>query len=64
MAVLGGMSELYGLTARLLYGTGMRLRECMRLRVKDVDFARAEIGGGATARGRRIALRSDVTHRP
>ena len=25
--------------ARLLYGTGMRLMECVRLRVKDVDFA-------------------------
>jgi integron integrase len=24
--------------ARLLYGTGMRLMECVRLRIKDVDF--------------------------
>ncbi|MCQ9374203.1 integron integrase [Methyloversatilis sp. XJ19-13] len=29
--------------ARLLYGTGMRVLECLRLRVKDVDFARREI---------------------
>ncbi len=29
--------------ASLLYGTGMRLMESMRLRVKDVDFARSEI---------------------
>jgi len=29
--------------AKLLYGTGMRLMECLRLRVKDVDFARREI---------------------
>jgi integron integrase len=29
--------------ARLLYGTGMRLMECVRLRVKDVDFGRGEI---------------------
>lgn len=29
--------------ARLLYGTGMRLMECVRLRVKDVDFAQREI---------------------
>jgi integron integrase len=27
------------LLAALLYGTGMRLMECMRLRVKDIDFA-------------------------
>lgn len=28
------------LLARVLYGTGMRLMECLSLRVKDVDFAR------------------------
>jgi integron integrase len=28
-----------GLIIRLLYGTGMRLMECLRLRVKDIDFA-------------------------
>ena len=32
-----------GLIVRLLYGTGMRLMECLRLRVKDVDFARNQI---------------------
>jgi integron integrase len=42
-AVLGRMDGLYGLMARLLYGTGMRLMECVRLRVKDVDFGRGEI---------------------
>jgi len=42
-AVLDRMSGVYGLMARLLYGTGMRLMECVRLRVKDVDFARREI---------------------
>ncbi len=31
------------LLASLLYGTGLRLMECLRLRVKDVDFARNEI---------------------
>jgi integron integrase len=29
--------------ARLLYGTGMRLVECVRLRVKDLDLPRGEI---------------------
>lgn len=29
--------------ASLLYGSGMRLMECLRLRVKDLDFARNEI---------------------
>jgi integron integrase len=31
------------LIIRLLYGTGMRLIECLRLRVKDVDFATGRI---------------------
>ena len=42
-AVLGRTEGAYGLMLRLLYGTGMRLMECVRLRVKDVDFSRAEI---------------------
>lgn len=32
-----------GLIIRLLYGTGMRIKECLRLRVKDVDLVRGEI---------------------
>jgi integron integrase len=42
-AVLERMEGVYALMARLLYGTGMRLMECVRLRVKDVDFGRNEI---------------------
>jgi len=33
----------YRLMAGLLYGSGLRLMECVRLRVKDVDFAYAHI---------------------
>ncbi|MBC8074157.1 MAG: integron integrase, partial [Deltaproteobacteria bacterium] len=36
LASLGGPSKL---VAMLLYGAGLRLLECLRLRVKDVDFA-------------------------
>jgi integron integrase len=32
-----------GLIIQLLYGTGMRIKECLRLRVKDMDFARRQI---------------------
>ncbi len=32
-----------GLIAQLLYGTGMRLLESLRLRVKDVEFSRREV---------------------
>jgi integron integrase len=38
--LLGHMEEGIALLARLLYGTGMRLMEAVRLRVKDVDFER------------------------
>ncbi|MFO1488010.1 MAG: integron integrase [Verrucomicrobiota bacterium] len=41
--LLGVMEGTPQLMARLLYGTGMRLMECLRLRVKDVDFERNEI---------------------
>lgn len=37
------LDGLHLLMARLLYGTGMRLMECVRLRIKDVDFGRASM---------------------
>jgi len=42
-AVLSRLSGTHGLLAGLLYGTGMRLMEAIRLRVKDVEFSRREI---------------------
>ena len=44
----------YQLPLRLLYGTGMRLMELLRLRVKDVDFTRRQIivRGGKGGRDR------------
>ena len=41
--LLGQMSGTPRLMAALLYGSGLRLMECIRLRVKDVDFAYARI---------------------
>lgn len=37
------MEGTTGLIAQVLYGTGMRLMETLRLRVKDLEFARREI---------------------
>ena len=41
--LLAAMAGTPGLFARLLYGTGLRLLEGLRLRVKDVDFDRGQI---------------------
>ena len=41
--LLGCMDGVFGLMAGLMYGTGMRLMECVRLRIKDVDFQRRMI---------------------
>jgi integrase len=41
--LLGMIEGIEGDLARLLYGTGMRLMEGLRLRVKDLDFDRNEI---------------------
>ena len=38
--VLGHMQGLHLLMAKLLYGSGLRLMECIRLRVRDLDFER------------------------
>src|SRR5206468_9415944 len=37
-AVLAQLKGDYRLMAELLYGSGLRLMECLRLRVKDIDF--------------------------
>ena len=42
-AVLSRMDGTMWLIASLLYGSGLRIMEVLRLRVKDVDFAQREI---------------------
>ena len=41
--VLAHLEGTHRLMGRLLYGTGMRIMECLRLRVKDLDLRRGEI---------------------
>jgi len=38
MSVISKMAGVTRLIAKLLYGSGLRVSECLRLRVKDVDF--------------------------
>ena len=42
-AVLQGLDGLYWLAACLMYGSGLRLMECLRLRVMNLDFLRCAI---------------------
>ena len=42
-ALLAALDGVAWIMAMLLYGSGLRLMECLRLRVKDIDFARGEI---------------------
>ena len=43
LAVLRRLPEEKQLIAMLLYGSGLRLMECLRLRVKDIDFTTSQI---------------------
>ncbi len=42
-AVIRELSGVYRLVVQLLYGCGFRQIECLRLRVKDIDFAQHQI---------------------
>jgi len=42
-ALLAQLSGVYWLVGNLLYGSGLRLMECLRLRVQDIDFDRSQV---------------------
>jgi integron integrase len=43
MSVINQMSGTAKLMTQILYGSGLRLMECLRLRVKDIDFQNRQI---------------------
>jgi integron integrase len=56
--IFNHLSGPYLLMARLIYGSGMRLKECLGLRVKDIDFGRncLTIRGGKGDKDRETVL--------
>jgi integron integrase len=54
MSAINSMSGVPQLIAKLLYGSGLRIMECMRLRIKDLDFGEHQLmvrdGKGETDR--------------
>ncbi len=58
MRLFPAMEGTMGLMAQLLYGTGLRILELLRLRVKDVDFSRGQITvrGGKGGKDRVVML--------
>jgi len=43
LKLIGSMHGTHQLMAKLMYGCGLRVIECVRLRVKDVDFAMNQV---------------------
>ncbi len=43
LTVIGKLKGDQKIMAQLMYGSGLRVSECLRLRVKDIDFNRKEI---------------------
>ena len=63
--LLNALSDRHALIAGLLYGSGLRIMECIRLRVKDIDLDQSQImvrdGKG---RKDRITILPDKYHEP
>ena len=61
--LFAAMEGKHALMARLMYGSGLRLLECIRLRVKDLDFGQKMIfvRGGKGGKDRSTVLPKNLT---
>lgn len=62
MALIDATTGIYNLIAKILYGSGLRCIECIRLRIKDIDFQRNQIviRDGKGQKDRTTMLPSDI----
>ncbi len=60
--VLKNMDGTHALMAKLIYGAGLRLMECVRLRIQDVDFGQGNIfiRGGKGGKDRTSILPQNI----
>jgi len=64
-ALLAGLEGIHRCMALLLYGAGLRILECARLRIKDVDFHRRVITLQDTKGGRgRVTMLPEAARAP
>ncbi len=63
--LLAQMTGTHALMAKLLYGAGLRLMECIRLRIQDVDFGQKKIfvRGGKGGKDRVTLLPNHISRR-
>ncbi|MGQ0536141.1 MAG: integron integrase [Methanobacteriota archaeon] len=62
--VFAKLPDPYALMARMIYGAGLRLQECLELRVKDVDFERGllTVRAGKGDKDRQTVLPQSLRH--
>ena len=62
--VFSRLKKPYLLMAQLIYGGGLRLEECLSLRVKDIDFERGclTVRGGKGGKDRQTVLPEKIIH--
>ncbi len=62
MRLINALDGVYGLMSQIIYGGGLRLKECVRLRVKDLEFEKnlLMIRGGKGDKDRQTILSEAV----
>ena len=62
MLVIDNLEGIYKLMAKIIYGGGLRLSECIRLRIQDIDFERQvlTIRGGKGNKDRETLLSESI----